>query len=287
MAKARKILKHAKAVASIRTVTNTMAMVASARYRKAYDKLVAARPYISQLTEIAGNLVGACEDLDHPLLREQEKIRRSAMIVLTSNSGLCGPYNSNVLHVAVDRIRKLSSDGCDIELYAVGKKGIHYLNYQKCRIDRSYTNFNYIPDFAAVAAIGEEFISAFSAGRISSLDAVYTQYLSSGHQEPAILRILPMARPVAKDKSRTIFEFIPSPREILQTLLPAVVRLRLYQCFLDASVSEQFSRVRAMKAATENADEMIHNLTVRYNRTRQAQITTELAEIMGGAAGVK
>ena len=273
MPKARKILKRVKAVRGIRAITKTVEMVASVRYRKVHDRLVARRPYITRLTEIVGDLVGECEDFGHPLLREQEEIRHDAMIVLTSNSGLCGPYNFNVLHTAVERITQLRSTGYALELHVVGKRGVQYFNYQRYKIDRAYTNLGYIPDFSTVSAMADEFAASYVSKRISGLEVAYTQYLTSGRQEPVIAQILPLtytpSTPSAPGAPKAVFEFLPSAEEIFCSLLPTMVRLRLFQCFLDASVSEHLSRIRAMRAATENADEMLHNLTVRYNRMRR------------------
>jgi F-type H+-transporting ATPase subunit gamma len=293
LGQARKILKRAKAVRNIRTVTKTMEMVASARFKKAHDRAVAARPFTTTLAETVAELCARCgeEARQHPLLREREDVRHDVMMVMTSNNGLCGPYNSNVLAVAIERIEQLRRQGYRLDLRVVGKRGVQTLRYRKYPIDVAYTEFKQAPCYSVAAKMADEFIAAYSDNRIGGMEVAYTEYISAGKQDPAIAQLLPLtcAEPPkgAPGLPVPIYEFMPNAREILDKLLPAVVRLRLYQCFLDAAAAEQISRVRAMGAATENADEMLHELTVRYNRKRQQQITTELAEIMGGAAGVE
>jgi len=293
MPKARKILKRVKAVKNIRTVTRTMEMVASARFRKAHDSAVATRPYTDHLSDLVGDLMARRGEMElrHPLLEEPSNAKCDVLMVLSSNAGLCGPYNASILSTAIERLEQLKAAGYRVLLHVVGKRGAQYFQYRRIPVDKAYVDFKHTPTYEQVSAMAESLMEDFLAGRIGGLEVAYTQYLRSGQQDPAIAQILPLSQtlppPDRLDHRGVEYEFLPSPRELLDRLLPAVVRLRLYQCFLDAAVTEQISRIRAMRSATENADEKIHDLTVLYNRTRQAQITTELAEIMGGAAGVK
>jgi F-type H+-transporting ATPase subunit gamma len=293
MAQARKILKRIKAVRNIRTVTKTMAMVASTRFKRAHDRAVAARPYTDRLADVVGDLMarGGQKKLSHPLLREQESVRRDVLLVLTSHTGMCGGYNALVSSVAVARFKQIRAGGYEVLIRLVGKRGIQPLRFHGCPIDRLLPEFEHHPTYAEIAGVADELMAEFVAGKISGLEVAYTQYLSSGQQSAVIAQLLPLTYmlppPAPPGITPPPYEFLPSARQILNQLLPTTVRLRLYQCFLDAAVTEQAARIRAMKAATENADEMLHDLTVYYNRRRQAQITTELAEIMGGAAGVE
>jgi F-type H+-transporting ATPase subunit gamma len=293
MAKARRILKRVKAVGNIRTVTRTMEMVASARFKKAHDSAIASRPYTDHMTDLVGDLLARCGDsgLHHPLLEESPGVKWEVLLVLASNMGLCGPYNASVLATAMERLGQLRAGGYQVFLHVVGKRGVPYFRYRRVKVDKAYLEFKRTPSYEQIAAIADSLMEDFQARRIGGLEVAYTQYLRGGRQGPAIAQLLPLSQippPPRPSGSLTVeYEFLPSPQELLERLLPATVRLRLYQCFLDAAVTEQISRVRAMRAATENADDMIHDLTVLYNRTRQAQITTELAEIIGGAAGVK
>jgi F-type H+-transporting ATPase subunit gamma len=290
LARARKLLRRVKAVKNIRTVTKTMEMVASARFKKAHDRAVAARPFTDRLGELVAELVsrGGQEASEHPLLAEHNGVGGNVLMVMTSNNGLCGPYNSNVLAVATRRAEEIRQSGSDLALHVVGKRGAQYLHYRKYPLAKTYVDFKQTPTYEVVAGIANGFIEDFVAKRISRLEVAYMQFISSGQQAPVVAQLLPLAAPqAAAVAAKAAYEFLPSPAEILDRLLPTAVRLRLYQCFLDAAVTEQIARTTAMRAATENADEMLHELTVRYNRMRQAQITTELAEIMGGAAGIK
>ncbi len=293
MPKARKILKRVKAFRNIRTVTRTMEIVASVRFRKAHESAVATRPYTDHLADLVGDLLAHCGEMElrHPLLEEPSNAQCDVLMVLSSNMGLCGPYNALILSTAVERLEQLQAAGLRALLRVVGKRGDHYFQYRRIPVDKAYVDFKHAPTYEQVSAMASALMEDFLAGRIGGLEVAYTQYLRSGQSSPVIAQILPLSQtPPPPDRlgGRGVeYEFLPSPRELLDRLLPAVVRMRLYQCFLDASVTEQVSRIRAMRSATENADEMIHDLTVRYNRARQAQITTELAEIMGGSAGVK
>lgn len=289
MAKPRKILKRVRAVRNIRTVTRTMEMVASTRFRRAHVRAVTARPYTDRLSDLVGDLVARCGEatLAHPLLAEHEHVLRDVLLVIASDTGMCGGYNSAVLSVAAARYRQLTEAGYDVLLRVSGRRGMQSLRFGGLKVERDLPQFGHRPSFTAVAELANELMADFLSDRIGGLEVAYTQYLPSGRQSAVIAQILPMtytAPPATPGTTPVPYEFVASPQSILDKLLPATMRLRLYQCFLDAAVTEQMARVRAMRAATENADDMLHDLTVTYNRRRQAQITTELAEILGGAS---
>ncbi|MFB3892191.1 MAG: ATP synthase F1 subunit gamma [Phycisphaerae bacterium] len=293
MARARSILKRVKAVRSTRTITKTMEMIATSRFKRAHNRVVAARPYTDRMSAVVADLVEALrgKDIAHPLLAADDKVKRQALLVLTGNRGLCGAYNANVLRTAVARYEELRAAGSEVLLYVVGKRGHHALKFRGYRIEETYTSFDYQPQFQAVGELADMMMAQFEDRKIASLDVAYTQFISAGRQTPGVTRVLPLEVAPATAKTapavRPTYEFVPSTAEVLSALLPAAVRLKLYQCFLDAAVSEQIARMTSMRAATDNADEVIHDLTVRYNRLRQSQITTELAEIMGGRAGLE
>jgi len=295
MAKARKILKRLRAVRNIRKVTRTMEMVASSRFRKAFDRAVAMRPYTDRLTDLVADVLatGVPPEYGHPLLKNVDEVKRDVLLVLTSNRGLCGAYNMSVLQVAGSRMKQIAEGGYEVMLQAVGKRGIQYFRFRGFPLHREHTHFDGLPDYHTVGLLAEELMQLFLAGLIGGVEVAYMQFISASRQKPAIAQILPLSNlepppsPIPRWGERPSYEFMPSGEEVLRNLLPATVRLRVYQCFLDAAVSEQVARIAAMRAATENADEMIRNLTVRYNRLRQTQITTELAEILGGRAGLE
>lgn len=289
MAKARKIQKRVKAVRSISTVTRTMEMVSTARFKKIHDRVVAARPYTDKLSDIVGDIVARSEpgEIDHPLLREPAKVKHDVLLVITSNRGLAGSYNSGVLRLATERHRQMLDAGYEIDIHVAGRRGSQFLRFRGYKIARAYTELTHDVSYEQVTDIAETLMDDFVEGRISGLEVAYMQYVSSSRQRPAIAQILPMEvtappRPAVPGVALAPYEYIPSARAVLRNLLPAAARLRLYQCFLDASLSEQVMRIAAMSAATENAQDMIRDLSVKYNRLRQGQITTELAEIMGG-----
>ena len=292
MAKARKILRHAKAIKNIAAVTKTMGMVSTVRFKKTYDRATASKPYSQRLVDLVADVIERSTEINHPLLRVDETVKTDVLLAITGNRGLAGAYNNSIVRLATERIAQMKQGGYKVRIFSSGKKGTGALRSRGYEVERDFTNFDFWPKVADVNALADELMNEFLAGRISGLEVAYTQFISTGSQKPAIAQILPLTqldRPkplVAPPQHPAPYEFLPSSNEILETLLPATVRLRLFQCFIDASVSEQICRMTAMQAATENAEEMIHHLTVQYNRARQSQITTELAEIMGGSEGV-
>jgi F-type H+-transporting ATPase subunit gamma len=198
-----------------------------------------------------------------------------------------------VLRNTLKHLEQLKSGEIDYTMEVSGKRGIKFLNFQQIPIDQSYTHFEDSPTFAEVDELGTRFVDDYVAGRIDRLDVAYTAFHSISRQEAVVESILPLsslAEPSGSDdsaKQATDYEFQPSPQEILEEIVPAAFRARLFKCFLDAAVSEQIARMVAMKGATENADEMAADLKQQYNRARQAGITSELAEIIGGAAALE
>ncbi len=294
MAQVRDILTRTKAVRNVRRVTKTMEMVATARFQKSRNRTVALRSYTNRLAELTGDVVarGTRSKAFHPLLLEHEQVKRDVLLIITSDRGMCGPYNTSVLRIAMERLGQLLEAEYHVELHVVGRKGIQYLEHRGLVVDVEYAQFEGSPVYEHVSALTDGFIEEFLAAQIGGLEVAYMQFISSGRRRPAIAQILPLSNLPTPPRLPTLgepaaYELCPSGDEILARLLPATVRMRMYQCFLDAAVCEQFERIAAMRSATENADEMIHDLTVRYNRIRQAQITTELTEIMGGRMGVR
>jgi len=291
MAKARKILDRLGAVRNVRTVTAAMQTISSSRFKKAHNQAVAIRPYTARLIAMVADVIArGGRRLSHPFLDLRKDLKRDVLLVLTGSRGLCGGYNSHVIDMAVERKGQLLAAGHEVLMFVVGKKGIQLLKFRKVPIDREYTEYSYLPEYAEVCSLADELIDLCLGGEIGGLEVAYMQFVSPGKQIPAIAQLMPLT-PDQDDQApdddldddmELDYEFIPSAQEILDRLLPASVRLRLYQCFLDAAVGEQIARMSAMRAGTENADDMITTLTRRYNRLRQGQITTELTEILGG-----
>lgn len=288
MAKARAIVKRRKAVRNIRKITRTMQLIATARFQAAFNRAVASRPYTEKLAELVADLSRGAE-IDHPLMRSRNPAAPAAVAVLSSMRGLCGGYNANVLRTAQAKLEELRGAGRATELRVFGKKGIAYFKYLREAMADQNTSVGDAPRFDQVEPVVNALIAAFLAGQVSEVHVVYMRFFSAGRQRPEVVQLLPLQREAtaaaaAEKPARTVdYEFRPDAQTLLAELLPATVRVRLFQAFLDAAVSEQIARMVAMKAATEASEEMIKALTRQYNRARQTHITMELLDIVGGA----
>lgn len=291
MANRRLLVKRLKAVRNIRKITRTMELIATSRFKKAMDRAAEAAEYTRKISEIVGDLGRANLKFSHPLLEKRSEEKKSILLVLTSNRGLCGGYNASVLRQMISHIRGLKEKGIDYSIEVSGKRGTKFMNFQKIAFTRSYTHFEDQPKFEEVEVLASRYVDDYIAGRIDRLDVAYTQFVSSSKQFAVVESILPISSlgggAGTKSESAVDYEFLPSAQEILAEIVPAAFRAKLFKCFLDAAVSEQIARMVAMKGATENADEMAGSLKQQYNRARQAGITSELAEIIGGAAALE
>jgi F-type H+-transporting ATPase subunit gamma len=291
MANRRLLVKRLKAVRNIRKITRTMELIATSRFKKAMDRAAEAAEYTRKISEIVGDLGRANLKFSHPLLEKRAEEKKSILLVLTSNRGLCGGYNASVLRQMIAHIRGLKEKGIDYSIEVSGKRGTKFMNFQKIAFTRSYTHFEDQPKFEEIEVLASRYVDDYIAGRIDRLDVAYTQFVSSSKQFAVVESILPISSlgggVGAKSEGAVDYEFLPSAQEILAEIVPAAFRAKLFKCFLDAAVSEQIARMVAMKGATENADEMAGSLKQQYNRARQAGITSELAEIIGGAAALE
>jgi len=290
MAKARAIIKRRKAVTNIRRITQTMQLIATARFQKCLQRAIAGRPYTEAITQMISTVAGA-GDVEHTLLRPNVGVRQSILLTITSNRGLCGAYNASVLRAALEQQRKLQAAGVTPALEMVGKKGVGYMKFLRQPLAETITDVEDRIAFARVAAMAERYIRAYETSEIARVDVAYMRFHSAGVQRPTVAQLLPIEPPKAREQAaprrRVNFEFSPPPEALLGRLIPQTVKIRLYQYFNDAIVSEQVMRMVAMKAATEAAGDMIKDLSRKYNRARQTQITMELADIVGGAAAVE
>ncbi|HBN74836.1 MAG TPA: ATP synthase F1 subunit gamma [Planctomycetaceae bacterium] len=292
MAKARAIIKRLKAVKNIRKITRTMELIATARFKKAMDRAAEAKAYTQKIAEIVGDLASAELSFTHPLLEQREQEERVLLLVLTSNRGLCGGYNSGVLRIADQRLKALSRGRINQILEVSGKRGLSYFKFEGQQIDATYTNFEDKPTFDEVEDLANRFAELYTSGAVDRIEVVYSEFHSISRQvaiRETLLPIQNLSTPEAEsDQKHSVdYEFLPSAEAILEEIVPAAFKAKLFKCFLDAAVSEQIARMVAMKGATENADEMIRSLSTRYNRARQSQITSELSEIIGGAAALE
>jgi F-type H+-transporting ATPase subunit gamma len=290
MAKARAVLKRLKAVKNIRKITRTMELIATARFKKAMDRATQASAYTNKIAELASDLASSATDFVHPLLEGRTEQKNGILLILTSNRGLCGGFNAGVMKIALQRIRDAKAAGQNLRIEVSGKRGINILKFQKIDFGQSFTGFEDKPRFDEVDQIASRYIAQYTSRSIDFVDVAYVRFVSAARQIASLDSLLPLAKPQVKEgaaEAAVDYEFLPNPREILEEILPAAFKARLFKCFLDAAVSEQIFRMVAMKGATENAGEMISSLSRQYNRARQAQITSELSEIIGGAEAIK
>lgn len=291
MAKARAIVKRLKAVKNIRKITRTMELIATARFKKAMDRATEAAAYTKKISEIVADLSATNLTFTHPLLKAHETQTNGILLILTSNRGLCGGYNGSVLRPALARQKELKGS-LNLGVECSGRRGLAFLKYQQIDVTEQFTNFEDKPSFDEVEAIANRYIELYCSGKLDRLDIVYTKFESASRQRPVVETLLPIgslggATGSTSTEKKIDYEFLPSAGEILEEIVPAAFKARLFKCFLDAAVSEQIARRVAMKAATENAGDMIKSLSMQYNRARQSQITSELSEIIGGAAALE
>ena len=253
------------------------------------NRAIATRPYVEKLSELVADISSTAENVRHPLMDTHVDVARSALVAITSNRGLCGGYNANTLRVAVGHLDQMASRGIDTDIQMVGKKGIAYFRFLRRPMVEQHTHIGDMPRFGDVEPIANGLMERFVSGEIASAHVAYMRFFSVGRQRPAVMQLLPLTQEAEEGEEISAtgpgadYEFSPAPKELLDELLPATVRVRLFQCFTDAAVSEQIARMVAMKAATDAAGDMIKTLTRQYNRARQTQITMELLDIVGGA----
>jgi F-type H+-transporting ATPase subunit gamma len=293
MAKARALVTRRKSIRNIRKITRTMELIATARFKKAMDRATEAAAYTKKISEIVADLSQASLSFSHPLLKQPEKVENAVLLVLTSNRGLCGGYNSGVLRQAVARIREAKAAGENLSIEVSGKRGLNFMKYEGYPVAHPYTHFEDKPRFDESEVLANRYIADFVGGKVQRVDVAYTKFLNAARQIAVVETLLPFGDLVGNAaanepaKATTDYEFLPSAEEIQNQIVPEAFKARLFKCFLDAAVSEQISRRVAMKAATENADDMIRAISLQYNRARQSQITSELSEIIGGAAALE
>jgi len=292
MAKARALDKRRKSVRNIRKITRTMELIATAQFKRAMDRATALSAYTERLTALVGDLARSGLEVSHPLLKQPEETKRATLLVLTANRGLCAGYNGNVFRLAAACWRQWRGTVPEPRLEVSGKRGISAFRFRGTQPDETFTHFEDKPAYEEVDVLAAAYLDAFSSGRLDRLDVAYTRFHSLGSQTAVLETLLPLselseAGEEEEPSGESQYEFLPSAESILDEVVPTSFKMKLFKCFLDAAVSEQIARMMAMKAATENADSMISNLTMSYNRARQGQITSELLEIIGGAEALK
>jgi len=307
MAKPRELRRRIKSVQSTRKITKTMELVATSKLKRAQDRVVAARPYAAALAEVIGDLYAPELAERFPLLRQPGgKSRRVALVVITANRGLCGAFNANLIREARRRIEQLEGEGAGVELHLIGKKGITYFKFAKRPAASQRTDIGDKPTPSHAAEVVGPLMTQFAAGALDAVEVVFAQFKSAVSTPPTVLRVLPITPPRADGRTvgradgavhsqaagppvRPSANYIlkPSADAILEQLLPLYVRNQLYRALVETAAAFLGAQRTAMKNATDNAGDIIELLQRTYNRARQAQITQELAEIVGGAEALK
>jgi F-type H+-transporting ATPase subunit gamma len=292
MANLRQLVNRRKAVRNIRKITRTMELIATARFKKALDRAAEAAAYTRKIAEIASDLTSAGGEASHPLLEVRPAVKRVLLLVIGSNRGLCGGYNGSILRGAMTRIRELQGQNVPFDVETSGKKPTAFLKFQRIPRLAEYTKFEDKPAFDQVAPIAEKYIQMYVSGQVDQVQVAYMKFINAARQTPVVETLLPLSavgenKPATPQAATVEYEYIPSASEILNALVPEAFKQRLFKCFLDAAVSEQIARRVAMKAATENAADLIKSITLQYNRARQAKITKEISELIAGAEALK
>ncbi len=283
-AELRLIRRRIRSVQSTMKITSAMELIAASRIVKAQARVEAAQPYTDKLVEVITNVGAASGGASHPLLDSRER-RTAGVLVVTSDRGLAGGYNSNVIRMAERRLIELKNQRADLRLYCVGKKSNSYFRYRGYQVERSFLGVTDTPGYGDARAIANTILNDYAEEAVDSVDAYTTRYLSALTQTAVEWPLLPIEPPAAESEEgiATGYTYEPNPEAILNRLLPRYLEASVFGMLLEASASEHAARRRAMKAATEAADELTKVLSRQANQARQAEITTEISEIVGGA----
>ena len=291
MANPRVLDQRRKSIRNIRKITRTMELIATARFKKAMDRASAATAYTNRITQLVSDLTRTGLKVSHPLLEPREEVKKATLLVLTANRGLCGGYNGNLLRAGLQQWKKLNSTVPNCSLEVSGKRGITGFKFRGFMPDLEYLHFEDKPRFDEVEVLANRYLDSYITGELDRLDVVYTRFVTPSRQEATVETLLPLGNLGATEEDQaggeTMYEFLPSPESILEEVVPTSFKVKLFKCFLDSAVSEQIARRVAMKAATENADDLIKSLSRQYNRARQTRITSELMDLLGGVEALK
>jgi F-type H+-transporting ATPase subunit gamma len=277
-----------RSVQATKKITRAMELIAASRIVKAQQRVVAAVPYSDRITEVVRDLAAAGAGRSDPLLAGRESVKNVCYVVLSADRGLCGGYNAGVLRATEGEIKQDAVHGRGHQIVAIGRKAEGYFRFRGYNIVRSFSGFTENPTYDVAKEIGEFVTGLYASGEVDRVELVYTRFISAGSQEVVQRPLVPLDTQVteggdAKNAAGHDYEFEPTPELILSTLLPRYVEARVYAALLNAAASEHAFRQRAMKSATDNAEELIKNLSRIMNRARQDAITTEIMEIVGGA----
>jgi F-type H+-transporting ATPase subunit gamma len=288
----RVLRRRIKSVQSTKKITRAMELIAASRIVKAQQRVAAARPYSEQITEVIRQLAASGAGLEHPLLQPRDEVKNIGFIAITADRGLAGAYNASIIRTVERAVAERRSKNVGYSLAVAGKKAESFFRWRGYNLDYSATGFSEQPHYENARELADSVIEQYQEGEIDEVQLVYTRFLSMGTQRVVSRRLLPLDTGAIAERSdhegpTAAYEFEPEPTEILEHLLPRYVESRVFAAMLEAAASEQAARQRAMKAATDNAEELIKNLSIDANKLRQAGITTEIMEIVGGAEALR
>ena len=289
MAGSREIRNKIKSVQNTRKITKAMEMVAASKMRKAQDRMRHARPYGEKVRNIAAHLAGANPEYRHPFLIDRDSVKRIGLIVVTTDKGLCGGLNTNILRMVTQRLRELETSGAKVQVSAIGNKGLGFMQRVGAKVVSQLTQLGDTPHLEKLIGPVKLQLDAYAAGEIDVVYLAYTRFINTMKQEPVVEQLLPLDPSQLQETSREYawdYLYEPDAQTVLDDLLLRYVETLVYQAVAENMASEQSARMVAMKSASDNAKKVIEDLQLSYNKARQAAITKELSEIVGGAAAV-
>jgi F-type H+-transporting ATPase subunit gamma len=284
-AKLRETRRRIRSIESTKRITKAMELIAASRILRAQQMVQQSRPYAELITQVIQNVASQIDEVAHPMLEQRTSPEAAAVVVITSDRGLAGAYNSNVLRATEDVVARVRGRGMEPKLFVAGRKGISYFRFRERPVEASWRGFSETPKYHDARGVADAVIDAFISNTVDEIYLVYTEFASALTQRPLSRRLVPM---VVEETDRPagplpLYIFEPSPQEIFAELLPRYVVARIYSAMLESAASEQAARRRAMSSATDNAEELIKVLTRVANQARQSEITQEIMEVVGGA----
>ncbi len=282
----REIRRHIRSVRNISQITRAMEMVAASKMHRAQQQAMASKAYAQKAWEVLTYLAGQPGGIEHPLY-EVRPVRATGIILITSDRGLCGPYNHNILRETSKFMLEQMDKGVELRLITVGRKGRDFMLRYGHNVIAEFTKVRDRPTIMEIAPIARIAMEEFTSGRVDEVYIAYTRFISTMNQIPTLKKLLPIERPAPEERLAALYIFEPDPQTVLGEVLPRFTELQVYQAILEAQASEHSARMIAMRNATENAQELINELTIRFNKVRQWNITREMMDIAGGAEALR
>ncbi len=287
MAGGKEIRAKIKSVENTRKITRAMEMVAAAKMRKAQERMRASRPYAEKIRNVAAHLSRANPEYEHSFLEKRESIKNVGLIIVTSDKGLCGGLNTNILRLAVNRMKAWEAEGKGISVCAIGNKGLGFMSRIGAKIKSNMTGLGDTPHIEKLIGVVKVMLDAYAAGEIDAIYLCYNDFVNTMKQEPCMEQLLPLSgEQLGTAKGNWDYIYEPEPKQVIDELLVRYIESLVYQAVVENMASEQSARMVAMKAASDNAKSVIGELKLVYNKARQAAITREISEIVSGAAAV-